>query len=85
MVQLLGCVMCPKHSSRAEDVQNELNKEARVKVNLLLKRRFSSNYVWRYSRRGKTTGTPISLMIYNQDQKSRNYRPIRSQVSTWSC
>ena len=28
---------------------------------------------------GKTTGTPISLIIYNEDQKSRDYETIKSK------
>ena len=28
---------------------------------------------------GKTTGTPISLIIYNKDQKSRDYETIKSK------
>ena len=28
---------------------------------------------------GKTTGTPISLLIYNQDQKSKDYDDIKNK------
>ena len=33
---------------------------------------------------GKTTGTPISLLVWNQDQRSRDYSTI-SAVSPGTC
>ena len=34
---------------------------------------------------GKTLGTPIALLIRNQDARSQDYEAIRSQPRTWTC
>ena len=73
----IGCVIdgCPPNIQiRAEDIQNELNKRRPGQSKFVTQRK-EKDLVQIMSGifEGKTTGTPISLMIYNQDQKSRDY------------
>ena len=33
----------------------------------------------------KTTGAPISLLIQNEDQRSKDYGEIKGSISSWAC
>tara|TARA_B100000579_G_scaffold407592_1_gene395004 strand:- start:1627 stop:2712 length:1086 start_codon:yes stop_codon:yes gene_type:complete len=79
----IGCVIdgCPPNIQiSAEDIQQELNKR-RPGQNRFVTQRKEKDLVHIMSGvfGGKTTGTPISLIIYNEDQKSRDYETIKSK------
>ena len=79
----IGCIIdgCPPNIQiRAEDIQKELNKRRPGQSKFVTQRK-EKDLVQIMSGvfEGKTTGTPISLIIYNQDQKSRDYETIKSK------
>jgi chorismate synthase len=77
----LGAIVdgCPAGLSLSEeDIQTELNLR-RPGQNRFMSQRKESDTVKILSGtfEGKTTGTPIALIIYNEDAKSRDYETIK--------
>ena len=79
----IGCIIdgCPPNIEiKAEDIQKELNKRKPGQSKFVTQRK-EKDLVQIMSGvfEGKTTGTPISLIIYNEDQRSRDYETIKSK------
>ena len=79
----IGCIIdgCPPNIEiKAEDIQKELNKRKPGQSKFVTQRKEKDLvHIMSGVFDGKTTGTPISLMIYNEDQKSRDYETIKSK------
>ena len=79
----LGCVVdgCPPNIPLKErDIQIELNIRKPVQSKFLTQRKESDTvHILSGVFEGKTTGTPISLIIYNEDQKSKDYNDIKNK------
>ena len=80
----LGCIIdgCPPNIELDEDyIQHELNRRKPGQSDVTTQRK-EDDLVEILSGvfEGKTTGTPISLIIYNQDQRSKDYSNIKT---TW--
>ena len=79
----IGCVIdgCPPNIQiHGEDIQKELNKRRPGQSKFVTQRKEKDLvHIMSGVFDGKTTGTPISLIIYNQDQKSRDYETIKSK------
>tara|TARA_Y100001970_G_scaffold283828_1_gene399905 strand:- start:5500 stop:6585 length:1086 start_codon:yes stop_codon:yes gene_type:complete len=79
----IGCIIdgCPPNIQiRAEDIQRELNKRKPGQSKFVTQRKEKDLvHIMSGVFEGKTTGTPISLIIYNEDQKSRDYETIKSK------
>ena len=77
----LGCIIdgCPPNIELNEsDIQHELNRRKPGQSDVTTQRK-EDDLVEILSGvfEGKTTGTPISLIIYNQDQRSKDYSNIK--------
>ena len=77
----LGCIIdgCPQNIELNEgDIQHELNRRKPGQSDVTTQRK-EDDLVEILSGvfEGKTTGTPISLIIYNQDQRSKDYSNIK--------
>ena len=72
----LGCVVdgCPPNIPLKEsDIQGELNRRKPGQSKFVTQRKESDTvHILSGVFEGKTTGTPISLIIYNEDQKSKD-------------
>ena len=79
----LGCVVdgCPPNIPLKEsDIQGELNRRKPGQSKFVTKRKESDTvHILSGVFEGKTTGTPISLIIYNEDQKSKDYTNIKNK------
>ncbi len=79
----LGCVVdgCPPNISLKEsDIQGELNRRKPGQSKFVTQRKESDTvHILSGVFEGKTTGTPISLIIYNEDQKSKDYSDIKNK------
>ena len=79
----IGCVVdgCPPNISIKEaDIQNELNKRRPGQSKFTTQRKEDDKInILSGIFEGKTTGTPISLIIYNKDMKSRDYETIKNK------
>lgn len=79
----IGCVIdgCPSGVPlREEDIQVMLERRKPGQSRYTTKRQESDLVeIWSGTFEGKTTGTPISLLIRNQDQRSKDYSQI-SQI-----
>jgi chorismate synthase len=79
----IGCIIdgCPPNIQiRPEDIQKELNKRRPGQSKFVTQRKEKDLvHIMSGVFEGKTTGTPISLIIYNEDQKSRDYETIKSK------
>jgi chorismate synthase len=77
----LGCIVdgCPPNIELSEeDIQIELNKRKPGTSRYTTQRKESDEVkILSGVFEGKTTGTPISLAVYNQDQKSKDYNKIK--------
>ena len=81
--QAIGCVVdgCPpnipiKHS----DIQKELNKRKQGQSKFTTQRKEDDKInILSGVFEGRTTGTPISLIIYNKDMRSRDYETIKNK------
>lgn len=63
-----------------EDIQNELARRRPGQSNIVTQRKELDRVeIQSGVFEGKTTGTPISLVVYNQDQKSKDYDHIKSK------
>ena len=79
----IGCIVdgCPPNISLNEkDIQIELNKRKPGQSKFTTQRK-EDDLVQILSGvfEGKTTGTPISLIIYNKDMRSRDYETIKNK------
>ena len=79
----LGCVIdgCPPNIPlKDSDIQKELNRRKPGQSKFVTQRKESDTvHILSGVFEGKTTGTPISLVIYNEDQKSKDYGDIKDK------
>ena len=79
----LGCVVdgCPPNIPlKDSDIQKELNRRRPGQSKFVTQRKESDTvHILSGVFEGKTTGTPISLVIYNEDQKSKDYSDIKDK------
>lgn len=78
----LGCVIdgCPAGISLSEkDIQKDLDRRKPGQSNITTQRQESDTVqILSGVFEGKTTGTSISLIVYNQDQRSADYSKIKN-------
>ena len=79
----IGCVVdgCPPNINiKEQDIQAELNKRRPGQSKFTTQRK-EDDAVQILSGvfEGKTTGTPISMIIYNKDMRSRDYETIKNK------
>ncbi|MDA7703584.1 chorismate synthase [Candidatus Pelagibacter sp.] len=79
----LGCVVdgCPPNINlKEQDIQIELNKRKPGQSKFTTQRKEDDKVqILSGVFKGKTTGTPISLIIYNQDMRSKDYGDIKDK------
>ncbi len=79
----IGCVVdgCPPNIPIKEsDIQKELNKRKPGQSKFTTQRKEDDKInILSGIFEGKTTGTPISLIIYNKDMRSRDYETIKNK------
>ena len=79
----IGCVVdgCPPNVKISEkDIQIELNKRKPGQSKFTTQRKEDDKInILSGIFEGKTTGTPISMVIYNKDMKSRDYETIKNK------
>ena len=79
----IGCVVdgCPPNINiKEQDIQIELNKRKPGKSKFTSQRKEDDKVqILSGLFEGKTTGTPISLIIYNKDARSRDYETIKNK------
>jgi chorismate synthase len=79
----IGCIVdgCPPNIRINEkDIQLELNKRKPGQSKFTTQRKEDDKvHILSGIFEGKTTGTPISLIIYNKDMRSRDYETIRNK------
>jgi chorismate synthase len=79
----LGCVIdgCPPNINlREQDIQVELDKRKPGQSKFTTQRKEDDKVqILSGVFEGKTTGTPISLIIYNQDMRSKDYGDIKDK------
>ncbi len=81
--EAIGCVVdgCPSMIDLCEeDIQKYLDKRKPGQSKFTTQRQESDKVkILSGVFEGKTTGTPISLIIYNEDQKSKDYNDIKDK------
>jgi chorismate synthase len=79
----IGCVVdgCPPNISLSgKDIQNDMNRRRPGKSKFTSQRKeLDKVEILSGLFKGKTTGTPISMIIYNEDSKSRDYESIKDK------
>jgi chorismate synthase len=79
----IGCIVdgCPPNIKLSElDIQLELNKRKPGQSKFTTQRKEDDKIeILSGVFQGKTTGTPISLIIYNKDMRSRDYETIKNK------
>ena len=79
----IGCVVdgCPPNIKISEkDIQIELNKRKPGQSKFTTQRKEDDKVnILSGVFEGKTTGTPISMIIYNKDMRSRDYETIKNK------
>ncbi|NCU73691.1 MAG: chorismate synthase, partial [Candidatus Fonsibacter lacus] len=79
----IGCVVdgCPPNIAISEkDIQTELNKRRPGQSKFVTQRKEKDQVqILSGVFQGKTTGTPISMIIFNEDTKSRDYESIKDK------
>jgi len=79
----IGCVVdgCPPNINiKEEDIQTELNKRKPGQSKFTTQRKEDDKVnILSGVFEGKTTGTPISMIIYNKDMRSRDYETIKNK------
>jgi len=79
----IGCVVdgCPPNISLSEkDIMEDMNRRRPGKSKFTSQRKESDKVnILSGVFQGKTTGTPISMIIYNEDAKSRDYETIKNK------
>ena len=81
----IGCIVdgCPPNISlKEQDIQFELNKRKPGQSKFTSQRKEDDKVqILSGIFEGKTTGTPISLIIYNKDMRSRDYETIKNKFN----
>ena len=79
----IGCVVdgCPPNIALSQkDIQIDMNRRRPGKSKFTSQRKESDEVeILSGIFQGKTTGTPISMIIYNEDAKSRDYETIKDK------
>ena len=79
----IGCIVdgCPPNINiKEQDIQIELNKRKPGQSKFTTQRKEDDKVqILSGIFDGKTTGTPISLIIYNRDMRSRDYETIKNK------
>ncbi len=79
----IGCVIdgCPPLISlKEQDIQEDLNRRKPGQSKFTTQRKESDKVeILSGTFEGKTTGTPISLIIYNEDMRSKDYKNIKNK------
>ena len=79
----IGCVVdgCPPNVPVSEkDIMKDMNRRRPGHSKFTSQRKESDNVkILSGIFQGKTTGTPISMIIYNEDAKSRDYETIKNK------
>jgi len=79
----IGCVVdgCPPNIALSQkDIQKDMNRRRPGKSKFTSQRKESDEVeILSGIFQGKTTGTPISMIIYNEDAKSRDYETIKNK------
>ena len=79
----IGCIIdgCPPNINiKEQDIQIELNKRKPGQSKFTTQRKEDDKVqILSGIFDGKTTGTPISLIIYNKDMRSRDYETIKNK------
>ena len=79
----IGCIIdgCPPNIGlKEQDIQIELNKRKPGQSKFTTQRKEDDKVqILSGTFEGRTTGTPISLIIYNKDMKSRDYESIKNK------
>ena len=79
----IGCVVdgCPPNIALSEkDIQKDMDRRRPGKSRFTSQRKeFDKVEILSGVFQGKTTGTPISMIIYNKDAKSRDYETIKDK------
>jgi chorismate synthase len=79
----IGCIVdgCPPNINlREQDIQIELDKRKPGQSKFTTQRKEDDNVkILSGVFEGKTTGTPISLIIYNKDMRSKDYGNIKDK------
>ena len=79
----IGCVVdgCPPNIQiKKEEIQKELNKRKPGQSKYTTQRKEDDKIeILSGIFEGKTTGTPISMIIYNKDMRSRDYETIKNK------
>ncbi len=79
----IGCIVdgCPPNIKISEkDIQNELNKRKPGQSKFTTQRKEDDKVnILSGVFKGKTTGTPISMIIYNKDMRTRDYETIKNK------
>ena len=77
----IGCIVdgCPPNINiKEQDIQSELNRRKPGQSKFTSQRKEDDKVqILSGIFEGKTTGTPISLIIYNKDMRSRDYETIK--------
>ena len=79
----IGCVVdgCPPNIALSQkDIQKDMDRRRPGKSKFTSQRKESDKVeILSGVFRGRTTGTPISMIIYNEDAKSRDYETIKNK------
>ncbi len=79
----IGCIVdgCPPNINiKEDDIQKELNKRKPGQSKFTTQRKEDDKInILSGIFEGKTTGTPISMIIYNKDMRSRDYETIKNK------
>ena len=79
----IGCVIdgCPPNISISEkEIQKDMDRRRPGQSKFTTQRKESDKVIILSGTfEGKTTGTPISIIIYNEDKKSRDYESIKNK------
>ncbi len=79
----IGCVIdgCPPNIPLSEkEIQKDMNRRRPGQSKFTTQRKESDSVtILSGVFQGKTTGTPISLIIYNEDKRSRDYESIKEK------
>ncbi len=82
----IGCVVdgCPPSIALSEkNIQTDMNRRRPGKSKFTSQRKESDKVeILSGVFQGKTTGTPISMIIYNKDARSRDYETIKNKFRT---
>ena len=79
----IGCIIdgCPPNIDISEsDIQKDMNRRRPGQSKFTTQRKESDKVsILSGVFQGKTTGTPISMIIYNEDKRSRDYESIKDK------